>query len=259
MKLLIPLVLGVAAGILNFVVLSQKTRPPETVELIQVTKALNAGTAFAEDQLEKFELSGTEEQLKALKAAAVPYSEKAVLLGNPAPRPLSKGDIILWRDTRAPARSLQAGPGEKILPVSLAGVTVEPELLKVGQNVGFLVGAASSTGASPRAGDVSEPEYLGPFRLLSIGTTLDEDPYARRDRNREGDRRVVSVAVHLTEDNRLDAKSRRLVEALASGRDQRTRILALLIDPASQPRPEEDASPRQRAQAKTASTAQSAP
>jgi len=234
MKLLVPLLLAVAAGVLNYAALSRREGATGSETFLQAAEDVAAGAPIGEGAVRPLPISGTDEELAALRAAAVPEAERATVVGNPAPRPLKKGDLILWRDTVPPPRDLEAGPGEKVLPVSLEGVTVEPGLLKVGREIGFLVDPGA-TAEDPRSRPA--PEYVGPFRLLSVGAVVSPDAYAPAGGGpgRAGDRRVVSVAVKLDAENRLDARSGRLVAALSSA--DRRRIVAVLLDPAPAPAP----------------------
>lgn len=237
MKVLLPVLLAIVAGFLNFLALSRGTVAPEEETFLQASEDVPAGAAIADSAMSPVVIAGTPDQLKSLRSAAVPLADKAVVIGNPAPRALKKGDLILWRDTVPPPRDVEAGPGEKILPVSLEGVTVEPGLLKVGREIGFLI---TPDDATERPGTTAEPEFVGPFKLLSVGTIVSRDPYApaASGSSREGDRRVVSVAARLGDDQRLDAKAGRLVAALSSG--GRRRIASILLYPAADSKGEDD-------------------
>src|SRR5262245_8158799 len=94
--LVVAIGLGLAAGGLNWWVVHGQVAPQR---FVKVTKSVDAGQPFDEKLLEPLEVSG---DLTALKKAAVPYGERAVLFNRPASRDLAEGDLVLWRDALAP-------------------------------------------------------------------------------------------------------------------------------------------------------------
>ena len=89
MKLGIPILVGVLAAGLNFMVLGQKA---PTKMFVRVNEDVKAGTNIDAAVLEKVELSG---DVGSLDQTAIPYAMRAVLVGRPLPRDLKPGGVRL--------------------------------------------------------------------------------------------------------------------------------------------------------------------
>lgn len=228
LKFLIPIGLGLAAAALNLAAVSQSR--PETWRGVRVARDLAAGEVLGAADLEPAELTGDP---GSLARTAIPWSSMGILLARPVPRALRAGDLVLWRDAVPEPEELSAAPGEKALMIALEGIAVQPTLLRVGDGVGFLVAADDDEPSLPPAAEEegngpADYRYLGPFSLLSVGERLSRDAGSRG-----GDPRVISVAVRIDDEGRLDDRARRLVHATERGRrgGGRGRIVALLLDP----------------------------
>jgi hypothetical protein len=236
-KFLLPALLGGLAAFLNWSAVNSQLNPPRT-ELTRVLRSMKVGETFQDADLQSIIFVG---DVGSLKSSAIPFEEKSVLSGRVVPRDLAKGDLVLWRDATPPPSVLKVEPGEKILPVSLAGVNVEPKLLGVGLQIGFLISGPTQAvvpggarrAATPAADDTL---YVGPFRLLSIGSRLSADEIPRGG---QGDERLVTVAIRLDSAGRPAGPAQQLVHAIDRGQNQGRRIVAIVLDP-----PGEVASPR---------------
>ncbi len=232
-KLLIPIALGVLAAGLNYAALSNQTT---SASFIVLKENIKAGQLLEPDLLERIELPGN---LESLSRTAVPYSMRQVLEGRPVSRDLEKGDLVLWRDTTPGPGELTAGKDEEALPISLDGLQVDPRLLRVGDEIGFLVdatpagsaSAATATSARPQARTVIE--YVGPFRILSVG-----DVVQRRapDQKESSVARTITVALKRKDGRIEDDSMRKFLEAKWAARDrQQPRILEVVLRPRQMP------------------------
>jgi hypothetical protein len=237
LRLAVPVTLGLAAGGLNWWVLNARVAPQT---FVKVNKDLPAGRPFEASALEPLEVSG---EVEALGKAAVPFQERAVLFNRPAGRNLHAGDLVLWGDASPPRpTSLLAEEGEEGLPISLEGISIVPKLLRVGDQVGFLVTAGRAPAAPKAAAPGMNLHYVGPFRILSVGERLGEKAPDESARGSDGDDRVITVAIRRGGEGRvLDNDSASLVEAMDAmrgGRDSTgRRVVSILLRPTRAPAP----------------------
>jgi len=216
MRLALPAGLGIVAGMINWWSTLSKLEP---VACVRVTGNMVAGEPFAESSLERFDLPGNR---ASLTETAIPWEERAILYGRPARRSLEPSDLVFWRDaTPAPKRPV-VHKGEVPLSISLSGMTVVPEFLEVGDQVGFLLTNDEDLDglrqedlpdATPSAGPTKSTQYVGSFRIVALGIRTTAAPDAEDPEN--SDNRVLTVAARFLPSTRqLDAEADRLVAAL---------------------------------------------
>jgi len=179
MKLALPIGLGLFAGFLNWMTVSSRIKPHD---FVKVKDKLRAGEDFTDDNLERFPLQGTAEELSE---TLIPWKDRAVLYHRPAPRDLAEGDVVFWRDATAPKLKLSAGPGELEFRVGLRDLQAIPKDVRAGQHVSFRMGQKVSTSSvdrrKPQAYETTAEQTVGPYRVLEVGgfsaddgTELDE-------------------------------------------------------------------------------------
>ena len=210
MRLLLPVVLGVVAAALNFMVLRGGTAP---LELTTIRSDVKADTVLTDDMLEPLPVRADAGIFKS----AVPYKQRGVaLLNRRVNRAIGAGEALLFTDVRTLDEenfSLYLKPGESTLTVPVQVLRVSSGLQR-GDSVGFLVAA------NPRndplrnllktpAPAMSARRMLGPFRLLSLSAIDASSIAASRDL------RLVTVAVTRTADGRLTSDVAALDEALS--------------------------------------------
>jgi hypothetical protein len=228
LKLGIPIVLGLAAGALNYWVLSGQQK---TGAFVVVKDAVKAGDRLEEDNLDKVVLPG---EPGSLATTAVPYADRSILYGRPALRNLAKNDLILYRDVTPSSGDLVAGKDEEALPVSLDGLHVDPKLIQVGDQIGFLVAnPPPADSAKPKAGEQPkpvEPEYVGPFRVLSVGSVVNRRPGDGAPTG--GDMKTITIALKLQGNSIKDDAMRKFLAAKYSDAEGgRRRILEVVLHP----------------------------
>lgn len=248
MKLGLPALLGLLAGAANYLALNSQ---PEPVHLtcVRVTRDIARGETIARKDLEAFPLLGPP---GSLERTALAYRDQALAFDRPANRELKLGDLVLRSDVTPVVPDPEIGPNDVILPISLANLSVEPRMLQVGNEIGFLVNqaaarpvpAAGAAGPNPPPAP-TEPvaKFLGPFRLLSVGNRIGDGLVGAGRPTPTGanaaNDRIISVAIHFDDPARqnLDAKSRELVVATDPNRAAGRRIVAVVLVPKSRPRP----------------------
>src|SRR5262249_23074717 len=153
-----------------------------------------------------------------------------------ATRDLKKGDMILWQDSTRPGWELSALPGEKALPISLDGLSSVPKLIRVGDQIGFLVSKeqqvvkADAKSAESRRPSELDLDYIGPFRVLSVGERISRDNSDKNLSSRNGDERVITVAVKMGADGQIDARTRKLITARYGEKTVGQRIVGIVFD-----------------------------
>jgi hypothetical protein len=160
LKLVIPLVLGLIAGIFNFLALKSTV---QEVSFVKAKTTIEIGAAFEEDNVEALPL--TAKLAESLKDTAVLYEDLGLLSGQRATRTIQSGDIIFYRDTESMQGEIyDFRAGDKAaLPVSLEGVTTPPKM-RVGDRVELKIPIDTPAGPSSR--------WIGPFRLVSVGEEI---------------------------------------------------------------------------------------
>ena len=108
-------------------------------------------------------------------------------------------------------------PGESGLHIAVESLRMEPGLLRVGDQVGFVVPKAGS-GSSPNNANTEEGyEQVGPFRIVSINNRIVETPYGTSDDGQQPRVTTITVAVKLSSDRRsFEDDTNRLIRANAN-------------------------------------------
>ena len=177
MRLLIPLSLAVAAAVVNYLAIKSATRP---VEFVQVTRSLKAGESFSHANLAKLELPAG---FKELEKTAIPFKDRGVLEGKPAPRSFQAGDIVFQRDAIEGVVERLLEKDEVIVPVLLErNVEVVPEMLKNGYRLRLGISLTEAP---------SELKWIGPYRIVN----LDPRHAVEVSGSQSATTRMISVAV----------------------------------------------------------------
>jgi hypothetical protein len=229
-KITIPLALGLGAMYLNYQAGTSRAQP---TYYVMVNRDHKAGEKFTEDSVTSLVLYGARTDLKD---TAIPFLDRASLFNQVCGRDLKKGDIVFWRDAAPPPAQLSVREGEVAFHISLSGISASlPELVKVGDEIGFyldprakLPGSASASIAAPPASAAPASfEYVGPFRILSIGQRISAD-----DLNQPGvfSNREITLAVRQQGGGKeLDEKTTRLLQAQLASRAGQPGIVAIVF------------------------------
>jgi len=209
LKLAIPLVLAIAAAVGNRMYLKSKLTTEQYVSVNTRLKASD-GERLAESQLSPIDLYvATDSALTAVK-----WRDRSILFGAPVRRDFENGELVMLSDVRVGKSDLSLKKGEVALQISLTGVDVEPSLLRVGRDVGFIVVAQEGDDTSgPKSGNQPQKE-LGPFRLVTVGEDTQPESLGDDSSGRRSKLSTISVATELDPTNQLlTDDARRLVNA----------------------------------------------
>lgn len=206
LRIVIPLALGLIAGLMNYFVVRGMAVPLTLVVVKQDVK---------EDTVLKPEMLGTIEvraDSPAIFKSAVPASERGAVLDRRVNRALAAGEVLLFHDVRTNAPHdlrTMLREGEDIsgtIPVPAARVAPG---LQSGDFVSFVVATIKGDD------DFGDGNVVGPFRLLWVG-------------ERSGDSRQVVVAIPKgTSGGTLSTVGRDLIAAAGGGAERRSRVLAV--------------------------------
>lgn len=204
LRIIVPVLLGIAAAVLNFLILRGNVAP---VELTVLRADVKADMELSEEMLDRLSVRADKDIFKSV----VPYSKRGLMLHRRVTRPISAGEVLLYTDVQNLEEEnirLYLNPGEVTLTIPVKRVA--PGLRK-GDLVGVWVKAQpamESMKTRIRAPAVSH--LLGPFRLISVGTPHDSS----RSSMLGGEREVV-VAIKTSPKGQTDPNVAALQEAIA--------------------------------------------
>lgn len=209
LKLLLPLGLGAVAGGLNFWVMSEMAARPEPTiyEYVTVKQDIPIGEPFPEEAIERFE--STQEI-----PAAIPWDERSILFENVSPRTLKTGDLVLRRDLQT-RQSLALGDDEFGVHFALQGVDYQPEVVRVGKRVEFVVPVSAPATGGPGGNVTSHYERVGPFRIVSLGRQLRPSVEGTGSGTRVA--KTITIAVPKSDKKRLEGDLNRILDANRAG------------------------------------------
>ncbi|MEX2170657.1 MAG: hypothetical protein WD851_15180 [Pirellulales bacterium] len=156
LKLAIPLGLGLAAAVVNMMVLQAGTKSVKFIK-IKAQYEVAEGDPFTDEALEVLEYPGNE--AGSLMESAILWDNRSVLWDRPALRNLSAGDIVLYRDFPLQGDTLQLEKGESSQLVQLGEINIPPAILQINCKLDFLIQFNLD----------ESPVWIGPFRLVSVG------------------------------------------------------------------------------------------
>lgn len=208
LRLLLPVVLGILAAILNFMVLRGSTAP---LELAVLNTDLKADTELTDDMLDRLPVRAD----KGIVKSVVPYSDRGLLLGRRVMRPIGAGEVLLYTDVHNLDEeniSLYLKPGETTLTIPVKSSRVAPGLRR-GDSIGILVTMRPEPNPSKSVlrTPADATRMLGPFRLLRLGTVV--DPYRSAGL---GEASLLQVAIKPGANGQLDPMVGTLQKVLAA-------------------------------------------
>lgn len=168
LKLVIPIVLGVIAAAFNFLALKTSVRE---VSFVQAARDIEVGEIFDEGDVQKLTILA--QHSENLKESAILFQDIGLLSGQFATRGIKSGDIIFYRDTEGLVGELYdfRKDDQAALPVSLRDITTPPKM-RVGDYVELKIPA-------PRNAPDQSPQWIGPFRLVSVGNEITQNSEVR--------------------------------------------------------------------------------
>lgn len=211
-KLLIPLGLGVAAALLNYMGRSSDIEP---VYYVALKKDLKTGDELKPEHLEFASLP--KNNSASLAKVGIPYGQRAVVFGRRVQRSMKKGDVVLWSDVTSQAK--QWNENEVLLHMSVPNIPI-PDL-RVGQKIAFVLPRERidpvATGKddkvkTPSPKDTENYRVVGPFRVHSLGRSVNAE-----DAGTGGTATFQEITLFVPapgKDNEFDTTTRQLLTTL---------------------------------------------
>jgi len=171
---LLAIGLGIIGAFVNWLYLAQKARQSEHLDFVGVVGQVNSGDKFREEHFQRIPIPQI--AVGGLEKAAVTWSALDTILGMPATKSYSSGEILLWQDLKTPATydlldTLK--PNDVAVGVPIDTRTVVVQNLNPGAYVSFIAPRFGSGGPTPvdaEASKGSAAEFVGPFEILALGT-----------------------------------------------------------------------------------------
>lgn len=174
LALLIPVGLGLAAGVMNFLAVKSSVQP---IDVITITSDAKPGAEITTDRIAPLSLRAD----KKLLRSAIRWEDRAVILNRRLNRDLAAGEILLMADLRLAENDPKSNlkEGEASLTFSAPAGKIAPGT-RVGDEIMVQVqeGNADEEGTAAKAKGV---RLIGPFRIVSLG---EAPPLAIRDATR---------------------------------------------------------------------------
>lgn len=183
-RLLIPLALGGLAAVINWIVLSTGK---ETMKFVTVSKPINVGETFDLEVADELLLPRS---FSELSKSIVPYDDRGVLSGRVVRRRIEVGDPVFFADTDLGGQWLALDASEELFPVSLDDVAVDPDLLRIGNEIRFRVSQVSGEDG---------PQWVGPFRIVVVGSKINNNFSSERSRASSGSL-AIGIAYNMERD-----------------------------------------------------------
>jgi hypothetical protein len=228
-KLVLPIGLGIVAGVMHYRVLVPKLTPHAYV---QVNRDLNPGDRLGDDCLTPIEMPG---EFTRLAKTLVPWEHRKVLAGCHVTRELHKGDVVFYSDTSDYVLSIR--PNEVAHAVELSQGMVTPGSFQVGAALRFRMSRTDRSKAEKDDADdkprmrwdaatkswvsvrPSQERTLGPLRILALGADTIHDGRVSTE-NTYNPCNVTLAFPRDPDSGELVAWAERLLDALAEKSDE---------------------------------------
>ncbi|MGE5192822.1 MAG: hypothetical protein ACM3U2_09985 [Deltaproteobacteria bacterium] len=231
--LLIAVGLGIVGAFCNWMYLAQMGKDMQTLDFIGVSDnvKINAGDKFSEAHFMKVSIPGN--NLGNLDKVAVKWEARATVVGQPATKSYSPGEILLWHDLRTPPEldiKKLLSADERVLWIPVDTRTFVPALVNAGDNVSFIVprvgGTFPTPADDPAAAGKAAPmtETIGPFRILALGNRLGSPEVLRAAGQTPSQENVMAVAVRVV-GGEFDEKGQKLLDTLRLTNFQQCQVI----------------------------------
>ena len=229
--LAIALALGITGAVCNWLYIAQQAQNYERVAFLAVDNGtqVDAGDKFTKDHFMKVDIP--KKDLGNLENTAVKWSDLILVVGQPATKDYSGGEIILNQDLRTPAKedlNKLIGKDERVMWLPVDARAFNPQHVNPGDQVSFKVpgflrqNPASANGASGStpAGD----EIIGPFRILALGNRKGRREIRKAAGLSSGSENVIAISVEVR-GTQLEPKAQRISEVLQLTNFQGVQVL----------------------------------
>jgi Flp pilus assembly protein CpaB len=232
--LAVAAVLGIAGAVLNLMYLQEKAGNFEKVEFIGVAQGatIMPGDRFTKEKLVPVPVPKA--ALGELPEHAMLWSDLQTVIGMPALKAYTRGELILRSDLRTPPAALAlTREDERAIFIPVDTRTFVPALVTPGDLVSFYVADSPTPAATPDPGGDSvltdseglqptptprpgtKAEVIGPFRVLSLGNRLGSADVHKASGISQLQENVISIAVKFQGDQ-FEPKADKLLKRLQS-------------------------------------------
>ena len=246
--LLAAALLGAAGFFANLLYLTEKAKQFAGVQFIGIAKnvIIQPGDRFSEDKLVAVAIPEAAYAADAdLREFGLLWSDRQTVVGMPAVRLYTGGELLLRKDLKTPPSSLALkGETERALWIPVDTRSFVASLVNPGDLVSFYVSDAptpaalppDSTASTPEETDATQPppqafavnaksDLIGPFRVLSVGNRLGSSDVLKASGVPQLQENVMTISVTVQGDQ-LEPKADRLLRQLRlSGNRQAAVIL----------------------------------
>lgn len=211
LAILIPIGLGIAAGVMNFLAVRSSIKP---IELVAVNDTVKAGSPITASMLVPVSLRADKEILRS----AIPWEQRGLILGRKINREIIKNELILFTDVRLTESDVKQNlrDSEASLTVAVNASKVVPGV-RIGDEVVVLIQGKSDDEESPIAGKFGV-RVVGPFRVIGFGEPTGSG---------QNEARVIVLAVKLKNGEIVDQGARDLEEATRGRRGDKSPVLGV--------------------------------
>lgn len=212
LAILIPIGLGIAAGVFNFLAVRSSIKP---LELVAVNDAVKSGTPVTASMLTPLSVRADKDILRS----AIPWDQRGVILGRKINREIMKNELILFTDVRLTESDVKQNlrDGEASLTVAVPAAKVVPGV-RIGDDVVVLIQAGKGDDdESPVAGKVGV-RAVGPFRIIGFGEPTGSGA---------NEARVVVLAIKLRNGEIADQGAADLEAATRGRRGDKSPVLGI--------------------------------
>jgi hypothetical protein len=230
--LLLAVGLGVIAAFCNWFYLAQQARKLERVDFVGVAEQtkINPGDRIEKAQLQKIAIPAN--AVGSLQVTAVPWSAVDTVVGMPASKSYSAGEIVLWQDLKTPSVSDlldTLGPNDAAIGVPIDTRTVVVQNLNPGAWVSFVnprygQAAVPTPAGSGAQGGATEDPFIGRFEILAMGTRKGQTNLLAAQGAAAAQETTMTVRVK-TEEGAPEEKWRKLMEVLRATNNQPLSVL----------------------------------
>ena len=182
---------------------------------VAVARDVKPGDRLSESDLTSVVLGG---DLARLRKFAIPWREKAILLEQELSRYLRSGDLVVRQDTNPGYSFPGLQKDEVAISISIRGVPIVPEFLRVNHWVHFVV--------APNA-DASTPKViqsLGPFKIAAVDQRVSPDQDELTSTT-SSNGTILTLAVK----SPLDKPTTQLIQAVQG--ENGMRIVSIVLSP----------------------------
>jgi len=233
--LLFAVGLGIVGAFCNWLYLANKAKQLDMVDFIAIADdvKINPGDKFNESHFMPLSIPENAANAGNLGKVAVYWKDRATVVGEPATKSYSPGEMLLQRQIRTPPemninKLLMAD--ERLLWIPVDTRTFVPSLVNAGDLVSFIV--PRLTLATPVAeGDeggekkpAASTELIGPFRILALGNRLGSQEVQRAAGITASQENVMAVAVKVVGGD-FDEKGQKILDNLRTTNFQQVQVI----------------------------------